>query len=129
MNCKPRRVSRFIFKLGLSILAFSGLWYAPRPVHAQADEAAWLLDQINALRVQNGIAPLTVNAHLVVSATQHSSYLATHPYTDPHVEGDGSRPRDRAVAAGYTGVLVGENVVGGMMATVQWAYQWWVNEP
>src|SRR5512135_2970254 len=101
----------------------------PRPVRAQSDEANWLLTQINALRQRNGVAPLTVNSHLTASATAHSNYLATHPYGDPHREADGSTPASRAGAAGYPGALVGENVVGGTGASMQWAMNWWMQSP
>lgn len=129
MNHRCDRIITLIVNLLVAVVTLSSMGIFARPAYAQTDEAAWLLGQINALRARNGIAPLTVNAHLVVSATQHSNYLANNPYTDPHVEANGSRPRDRIAAAGYTGVVVGENVVGGMMATVEWAFQWWVNEP
>jgi hypothetical protein len=108
------------------------LLFAPlsaHPVHAQDDEAAWLLAQINALRQRNGQVPLSLNPHLIASATAHSTYLATHPYGDPHREVNGSTPETRALAAGYPGRLVGENVVGGTGANVQWAFTWWVKSP
>ncbi len=100
-----------------------------RPAAAQSDEAAWILSQINDLRQKNGLAPLALNAQLVASASAHSTYMATHPFVDPHREDNGSTPASRAWAAGYPGKLVGENVVGGSMATVTWAFQWWMNSP
>ncbi len=102
---------------------------APQPALAQDDEAAWLLAQINALRQRNGVAPLVVNPHLTASATAHSNYLATHPYLDPHREANGSTPQTRILDAGYPGRLVGENVVGGTGANVQWGFNWWMNSP
>jgi hypothetical protein len=99
------------------------------PARAQADEAAWLLAQINALRQRNGQVLLALNPHLIASAAAHSTYLATHPYSDPHREADGSTPQSRALAAGYPGRLVGENVVGGTGSNVQWAFDWWMKSP
>jgi uncharacterized protein YkwD len=99
------------------------------PAQAQGDEAAWLLAQINALRQRNGQVLLTVNASLISSASAHSIYLATHTYIDPHREANGSTPATRALAAGYPGRLVGENVVGGTGANVQWAFSWWMQSP
>jgi uncharacterized protein YkwD len=101
----------------------------PQPASAQDDEAAWLLAQINALRQRNGAAPLAINPQLTAAAGGHSSYLATHPYSDPHREANGSTPQSRALAAGYPGRLVGENVVGGTGSNVQWALNWWLNSP
>ena len=102
---------------------------APQPVGAQADEVGWLLSQINALRQRNGEAALAINAQLAAAATAHSTYLATHPYVDPHTEANGSTPQSRARAAGYPGGLVGENVVGGRSSNAQWALNWWMQSP
>jgi hypothetical protein len=116
----------------LAFLLSLTLLFAPLPghrTHAQDDEAAWLLAQINALRQRNGQVPLSLNPHLIASAVAHSTYLATHPYGDPHREANGSTPETRALAAGYPGRLVGENVVGGTGANVQWAFTWWVKSP
>src|SRR5579864_4212345 len=93
------------------------------------DDSSWLLGQINTLRAQVGVPPLTFNAQLTNSATGHSRYLANNPWTDPHVESNGSTPRSRITAAGYPGPIVGENVYGGGLATAQIAFTWWVNEP
>ncbi len=112
------------------LLFILALVTSPQPARAQqSDEAAWLLAQINALRQRNGAVPLTVNPQLTASATAHSTYLASHPYLNPHLELDGSTPQSRALAAGYLGRLVGENVVGGTSANVQWAFNWWVASP
>jgi len=97
------------------------------PVRAQGD-AGWILGQINALRAHNGAGPLSVNAALVNSATAHSQYLANSTWSDPHVEANGSTPRSRTIAAGFTGPI-GENVYGGGTATAAIAFTWWVNEP
>ena len=116
----------------LALLLSLVVLFAPltsHPAHAQADEAAWLLAQINALRQRNGLVGLTINPHLAASASAHSTYLATHPYSDPHQEANGSTPSTRAWSAGYPGKLVGENVVGGTGANVQWAFSWWMKSP
>ena len=93
------------------------------------DDTAWLLGQINALRAQVGVAPLALNGQLVSSATGHSNYLANNPWTDPHVESNGSTPRSRIAAAGYPGSIIGENVYGGGLATAQIAFTWWIHSP
>ncbi len=102
---------------------------APQPVEAQADEAGWLFAQINALRQRNGETTLAANPQLTAAAVAHSTYLATHPYVDPHTEANGSTPQSRAQAAGYPGGFVGENVVGGTGANAQWAFNWWMGSP
>src|SRR5260221_2314451 len=100
-----------------------------QPAQAQSDEGPWLLAQLNTLRQSKGAGLLIINPQLTISATNHSTYLSTHQWGNPHVEDNGSTPSSRAWAAGYLGKLVSENVVGGPTATKEWAFQWWVNEP
>lgn len=105
------------------------MWIAlPVPARAQ-DDAGWLLGQINALRASKGLHPFTTNGALTASAQGHSVYLANNPWTDPHVESNGSTPRSRMAAAGYSGTYVGENVYGGSMATASIAFNWWLGSP
>ncbi len=118
-----RYLATLLILLALSVSA------APQPASAQGDEAAWLLEQINALRQRNGLGALALNGNLAAAAVAHSTYLATHPYSDPHRENNGSTPQSRALDAGYPGRLVGENVVGGRGSNVQWAFNWWMKSP
>jgi hypothetical protein len=115
--------------LGVVLVMALASALAPQPVGAQADEAGWLFAQINALRQRNGETALAANPQLTAAAVAHSTYLATHPYGDPHTEANGSTPQSRAQAAGYPGGFVGENVVGGTGANVQWALNWWMQSP
>ncbi|MBX3084650.1 MAG: hypothetical protein KF716_23640 [Anaerolineae bacterium] len=85
-----------------------------------------MLQQVNALRAQNGLGALTWNGQLATAAAAHSQYLATNAYVGPHVEANGSTPQSRAAGQGYGG-RVGENVVGGSTATLEWAWNWWLN--
>lgn len=122
-----RRMVRIAHRFLLTVLLVLMIW--PSLVaHAQSDEVGYLLTQINSLRQNHGLAPLRVDSHLVASAQAHSNYLASHTYSDPHVEANGSTPQSRIAGAGYAGIS-GENVVGGETATVQWAFNWWVNSP
>jgi hypothetical protein len=98
---------------------------APALARAQ-DDSGWLLGQINALRASKGLGALSANAALNAAATGHSVYLANNEWTDAHIQANGSTPRSRMTAAGYTGSFVGENVYGGGMATASIAFNWWV---
>src|SRR5258708_163364 len=118
---------RIIIVIIISLIAI-GFNASPRHVSAQANDVAYLFAQINVLRQSKGLAPLVINALLASSAFGHSTYLANHPWTNPHVEENGSTPQSRAQAVGYTG-KVSENVVGGSTATVQWGFQWWLDSP
>jgi hypothetical protein len=98
---------------------------APRTAAAQ-DVAGVLVARINELRASQGLNTLSYNNALAAAAQSHSRYLATTPYSHPHRQSNGSLPQDRAAAAGYSG-RVGENVVGGRSASLDWAFNWWMN--
>ncbi len=117
-------MSRFIRRLILSALLLSGIG---RPAAAQ-DVAGFLTARVNELRASQGLNTLNYNGALAAAAQAHSQYLASTPYAHPHRQNNGSLPQDRAAAAGYSG-RVGENVVGGGTATLEWAYNWWLNSP
>lgn len=113
---------RFIVMLVILGIAFAAL--PSVPARAQ-DVTSYLLNRINELRASRGLNTLTINAQLTAAAQAHSQYLASTAYIHPHRERDGSLPQDRAARAGYAG-RVGENVVGGTSASVEWAFNWWM---
>jgi hypothetical protein len=112
--------------LWAGVTAISG---SSRLTALAADDSGWLLGQINTVRAQHGLPALTLNGQLTASASAHSRYLATNAWSDPHIESNGSTPRSRMIAAGYSGDSYGENVYGGGMATVQIAFNWWLGSP
>lgn len=116
-----RRLNFFCTVLLLTLVVL-----LPRPALAQGGDEGWLLGQVNALRAQNGLGALAWNGQLAAAAAGHSQYLATSAYVGPHVQANGSTPQSRAAAQGYGG-RVGENVVGGSTATLDWAWTWWIN--
>lgn len=118
-------MSRFIRVVILSAFLLSSV--SARPAAAQ-DVVGALTARINELRASKGLNTLNYNGALAAAAQAHSQYLASTPYTHPHRQNNGSLPQDRAAAAGYGG-RVGENVVGGNTATLDWAYNWWLNSP
>jgi|SRR5450432_4261393 Cysteine-rich secretory protein family len=119
-----------MFRIIVTLIILSGLSQpASRVADVPPGEAVWILAQVNALRQAKGEGALVVNAQLSTSAAGHSTYLATHAWSDPHTESNGSTPSSRAWAAGYAGKTVSENVVGGSTATKEWAIQWWINSP
>ena len=97
---------------------------------AQADPVADILARINALRTQNGLLPLALSDTLAASAQAHSDDMATTGNVS-HTGSDGSSPDDRIRAAGYGhwrdfGIW-GENIDGGQRATVDIAWNFWIN--
>ncbi|TFG67388.1 MAG: LysM peptidoglycan-binding domain-containing protein [Anaerolineales bacterium] len=84
----------------------------PKEVQAQAGTAYDLIASVNALRASMGLTPLEVDPILMAAAQSHSEYQASLGYWT-HEGPGGTRPRDRAAAAGYGGgatVFVSENV-------------------
>ena len=88
----------------------------PTSISAQAGDAWQLIADVNALRAAYGLAPYEINNDLMSAAQRQSDYQASIG-TWTHTGPNGSRPYDRAVAAGYGGgaqVFVSENVAMGI---------------
>lgn len=68
-----------------------------------------MLDAVNELRSAKGLGDLTLSAELIAAAKTHAFDIArqNRPW---HFGSDGSSPIDRAVRAGYSGELLGENL-------------------
>lgn len=118
-------MSRLVYRAVLCALILSSLI---GQLAAAQDVASILTARINELRVSKGLNALSYNSALAAAAQAHSEYLASTPYVHPHRQSNGSLPQDRAAAAGYSG-RVSENVVGGGTATLEWAFNWWLNSP
>jgi uncharacterized protein YkwD len=81
--------------------------------------AAWrndMLAQVNALRQQAGVGPVTLCANLTAAAQDYASIMATKNHYG-HVGLDGSQPWDRMTASGYAWQGAGENIAGGFDTT------------
>jgi hypothetical protein len=91
--------------LGLLLLAIGHTQRA----EAQGNE---ILQLVNAVRAEYGLAPVAYNAQLATAAQNHANFIATRmPFTATYGV-NGSTWQDRAQAAGYPG-YAGENLVGG----------------
>jgi LysM repeat protein len=80
--------------------------------NAQPGTAYDLLAAVNALRTSQGLTTLEMDPILMAVAQSHSEYQASLGYWT-HEGPGGTRPRDRAMAAGYGGgatVFISENV-------------------
>src|SRR4030042_6620801 len=85
------------------------------PGSAQAGDAYSLIDAVNNLRAANGLPAYQVNSILMAVAQGHSDYQAAIGQVT-HTGAGGTRPRDRAAAAGYGGggtVFFSEKIGGG----------------
>jgi uncharacterized protein YkwD len=84
--------------------------YASRPVQPLNSQAA--VAEVNAFRARHGLGPLVLDARLSQAASMQSNTQARRSWIG-HRGSDGSKPRDRAVRAGYRPRIVAENVASG----------------
>jgi LysM repeat protein len=95
---------------------------------AQAGDPWALISEVNALRASYGLQPYKINNALMSSAQTHSNYMLDIGSVT-HSGPGGSRPHDRAVAAGYGGgalVYISENIAMGINLSPQQAvYNMW----
>jgi LysM repeat protein len=97
------------------------------PGRAQAGDAYSLIAAVNQLRAANGLPALQVNSILMSVVQAHTDYQAAIGEVT-HISADGSRPRDRAAAAGYGGgatFFISENIGGGTNLSVAEVIGWW----
>ena len=76
-------------------------------IHGSEEQA--MLDDVNAGRKREGLAPLVIDDKLTVLARQHGKDMLTRHYFG-HVTPDGVSPFDRMHAAGYHYQYAGENI-------------------
>ncbi len=96
-----------------------------------ATDAYTLIAEVNALRANNGLPPYAINVTLMAIAQAHSDYQASIS-TVTHYGADGSRPFQRALAAGYPvggdltlGGFFSENIAAGTNLSVSEVVVWW----
>lgn len=102
-----------------------------QPIHfAPLYNASVLIAEVNALRAANGLPAYDVDPILMQIAQAHSDYQASIG-TVTHYGADGSRPYQRALAAGFPlagdvsrGGFFSENVTGGNKTPAQAVAQW-----
>ena len=95
------------------------------PVTAQG-ESGELIARVNNLRASLGLPAYSVSSALTVAAQQQAQWIAETGNVS-HTRPDGSGPRTRALNAGYPSTEVSENIYGGTRATVDAAWNFWIN--
>ncbi len=117
----------FLVLLGVLILASTGASEA----QAQASSASEVVAAVNEFRAAHGLPPLQVDPILMSVAQAHSDYQASIQ-TVTHTGPGGTRPIDRAYAAGFGGgatIFISENIAGGLNMSIQTAiYQYWQDD-
>lgn len=92
------------------------------------DVSGDLLGRINGLRTSLGLSAYQLNGALTAAASAHARWMTDNNQVS-HVQFDGSAPRDRARANGYTSTWVSENIYMGTIAGVGDAWGFWINSP
>lgn len=113
----------------VALLSLSQMLPAGDAKAAQAEPVSEVVALVNGLRAEYGLPPYRLDSALMLAAQRHSEWGVSVGYFS-HEEPDGSRPKDRAVAAGYGdygSVRVSENIYWGSNATPQSAVTWWRN--
>lgn len=102
--------------------------------NSRNSSAQELIAAVNTLRAQNGLPPYQVNPILMAVAQAHAEYMA-NTGTVTHYSADGSRPFQRALAAGYPvggdlslGGFFSENIISGRNMTAEQAVQAWTGD-
>lgn len=118
-----------LLMIGLSIQPVFGLEQDKTEARQTTDPYA-LIEAVNALRVQNGLAPYSINTTLMSIAQSHAGFMASNGVS--HYGVGGSRPFERALAAGYPlagdltqGGLFSENITAGINKSVDDAVTEW----
>ena len=94
---------------------------------AQDANAYEIIRLVNQYRINQGLAPFTINNSLMEAAQNQADYMATNNIYS-HYGWGGSTPRQRAAAAGFNGPAT-ENIVGGSGMTPAFGLNWWINSP
>lgn len=90
------------------------------------DEVGTLISRVNGLRASLGLAAYSLNGTLSAAAQSQAQWMVETGNIS-HSRLDGSTPRSRAQAAGYPSAFVSENIYGGTNATVDSAWNFWIN--
>jgi LysM repeat protein len=126
------KFSTFLSIFSLVIFSFPSFYYgringktsfSPNPFD--------LINEVNNLRASNGLPPYSIDQRLMSIAQSHTDYQASIG-TVTHYGPDGSRPFQRALAAGYPvagdlslGGFFSENIISGKNLTVSGAVISW----
>ncbi|GAB2888026.1 hypothetical protein GCM10027074_65520 [Streptomyces deserti] len=106
---------------------WTALWGRPLTPDGLARTAADVIDLTNRERARAGLRPLAADPHLTRAAQAHSADMVARDFYS-HTCPDGSRPWDRAAAAGSTRRAIGENIACGQRSPAE-VVEGWMNSP
>ncbi|WP_426567607.1 CAP domain-containing protein [Streptomyces canus] len=106
---------------------WTALWARPLTPTGLAGTEADVVDLTNRERARAGLRPLAVDPLLAAAARAHSEDMVARSFYS-HTSPDGSRPWDRAAAAGSTRRTIGENIACGQRSPAE-VVEGWMNSP
>ncbi|KJK36420.1 stress protein [Streptomyces variegatus] len=106
---------------------WTALWARPFTPDGLAGTAAAVIDLTNRERARAGLRPLAADPLLTTAAQAHSADMVARAFY-AHTAPDGSRPWDRAAAAGSTLRSIGENIACGQRSPAE-VVEGWMNSP
>ncbi|MER6378560.1 CAP domain-containing protein [Streptomyces sp. NPDC001250] len=106
---------------------WTALWAAPLTPDALSRSAAEVVALTNAERGRAGLPPLATDPLLTAAAQAHCADMVARDFYD-HTSPDGSRPWDRAAAAGSRLRTIGENIACGQRSPAE-VVDGWMNSP
>ncbi|MFI9769123.1 CAP domain-containing protein [Streptomyces sp. NPDC052415] len=106
---------------------WTAVWARPFTAVELARTATRVVELTNRERAGAGLAPLAVDPVLTTAAQAHSADMVARAFYS-HTCPDGSRPWDRAAAAGSLRRSIGENIACGQRSPAE-VVQGWMNSP
>jgi uncharacterized protein YkwD/stress response protein SCP2 len=106
---------------------WTALWARPLTADGLAGAAAAVTDLTNRERARAGLPPLAADPLLTTAAQAHSADMVARDFYS-HTAPGGSRPWDRAAAAGSTRRSIGENIACGQRSPAE-VVEGWMNSP
>ena len=106
---------------------WTALWASPLTPDGLDRTAREVVGLTNRARADAGLAPLSPDPRLAAAAQAHSADMVARDFY-AHTAPDGSRPWDRAAAAGSTRRTIGENIACGQRSAAE-VVEGWLNSP
>ncbi|MFI6035945.1 CAP domain-containing protein [Streptomyces sp. NPDC051315] len=106
---------------------WTALWASPLTPAGLARTEADVVHLTNGERARAGLRPLGVDPLLATVARAHSADMVARRFYS-HTSPEGSRPWDRAAAAGSTRRTIGENIACGQRSPAE-VVEDWMNSP
>ncbi|MFE0445562.1 CAP domain-containing protein [Streptomyces fungicidicus] len=106
---------------------WTALWASPLTPDGLDRTAREVVGLTNRARAGAGLAPLSPDPRLAAAAQAHSADMVARDFY-AHTAPDGSRPWDRAAAAGSTRRTIGENIACGQRSAAE-VVEGWLNSP